>query len=110
MEIKVLFVKKLKSRLKCLKPSSTEPHEIIIEIHNEIEYLVKRLRDFNAVTLLYFDNEYLNVCYKHLPPITQHEWDMYDTDGFEHSWQAFMAFMASNSKAALKVFKRSWWR
>ena len=63
---KSLICQKLKSRLKCLKPSSTEPHEIIIEIHNEIEYLVKMLRDFNAVTLLYFDNEYLNVCYKHL--------------------------------------------
>ena len=60
---KSLICQKLKSRLKNLKTSSIEPHEVIIEIHNEIEYLVKRLRDFDAVTLLYFDNEYLNVCY-----------------------------------------------
>ena len=76
---KSLFCQKLKSRLKNLKPSSNQPHEIVIEINNEIEYLVKRLKDINAVTLLYFDNEYLNVCYKHLPSIYQHEWDKFLT-------------------------------
>ena len=99
---KSLICQKLKSRLKNLKPVSSEPHETIIEINNEIEYLVKRLKDFNAVTLLYFDNEYLNVCYKHLPPIFQHEWDKFDTDGYEHDWMAFMEFMSSNAKSALK--------
>ena len=99
---KSLICQKLKSRLKNLKPSSSEAHEVIIEIHNEIEYMVKRLRDFDAVTLLYFDNEYLNVCYKHLPPLFQHEWDKFDTDGFDHSWIAFMDFMNTNAKAALK--------
>ena len=99
---KSLICQKLKSRLKNLKPSSSEAHEIIIEVNNEIEYLVKRLKDFEAVNLLYFDNEYLNSCYKHLPSIFQHEWDKFETDGYEHDWIAFMAFMAINSKAALK--------
>ena len=97
-----LICQKLKSRLKNLKPTSSEPHEIVIEIHNEIEYLVKRLNYFNAVNLLYFDNEYLNACYKHLPGIFQHEWDKYDTEGFEYDWIAFMEFMTVNSKAAMK--------
>ena len=64
---KSLICQKLKSRLKNLKPVSSESHEIIIEINNEIEYLVKRLTELGAISLLYFDNEYLNVCYKHLP-------------------------------------------
>ena len=99
---KSLICQKLKSRLKNLKTSSTEAHEIIIEINNEIEYLVKRLKDIDAVSLLYYDNEYLNVCYKHLPSLFQHQWDMFDTDEYLNSWQAFMEFMASNAKAALK--------
>ena len=97
-----LICQKLKSRLKNLKPTSSEPHEIIIELHNEIEYLVKRLKDFKAENLLYFDNEYLNSCYKHLPPIFQHEWDKFDTDGYTHDWIAFMEFMSTNSKSAMK--------
>ena len=99
---KGLICQKLKSRLKNLKPASTEAHEVIIELHNEIEYLVKRLKDFNAVNLLYFDNEYLNSCYKHLPAIFQHEWDKYETEEFEHDWIAFMEFMSVNAKAAMK--------
>ena len=55
-----------------------------------------------AISLLYFDNEYLNVCYKHLPSIIQHEWDKLDTDDFENEWIAFMDFMSSNAKSALK--------
>ena len=81
---KSLICQKLKSKLKGLKPSSKESHEIIIELNNEIEYLVNRLKDMEAVNLLYFDNEYLNVCYKHLPPIFQHEWDNYETDGYKY--------------------------
>ena len=99
---KSLICQKLKSRLKNLKPVSSESHEIIIEINNEVEYLVKRLKELGAISLLYFDNEYLNVCYKHLPSIIQHEWDKWDTDGFENEWIAFMDFMSSNSKSALK--------
>ena len=83
-------------------PSSTEPHEVSIEINNEIEYLVKRLKEFNAVTLLYFDNEYLNVCYRHLPVIFQNEWDKYSTEEFKHEWIGSMEFMSTNAKAALK--------
>ena len=43
--------------------------------------------------------KYLNVCYKHLPSLLQQEWDEFDTDGFDHSW---IAFMNTNAKAALK--------
>ena len=99
---KSLICQKLKSKIKCLKPSSTEAHEVVIEIYNEIEYLVKRLRDFDAVSLLYYDNEYLNACYKHLPSLYQHEWDKYDSDEYEHTWLAFMVFMENNAKSALK--------
>ena len=42
------------------------------------------------------------MCYKHLPPLFQHEWDKFDIDAFEHSWMGFMDFMNTNAKAALK--------
>ena len=63
---------------------------------------MKRLKDLDAVNLLYFDIEYLNVCYKHLPPLFQHEWDKFDTDEFSNSWIGFMDFMITNAKAAFK--------
>ena len=99
---KSLICQKLKSRLKRLKSASNEPHEIVIEIHNEIEYIVKRLKDIDADSVLQFDNEYLNSCYKQLPAIFQYEWDKFDTDKFDHSWAAFENFMQTNAASALK--------
>ena len=97
-----LICQKLKTRLKNLKPKATEPHEVIIEINNEIEYLVKRLRDLGAQDLLYFDNEYLNNCYKHLPSPYQYDWDKFNSEEFTNPWIAFMSFMSEMSRSALK--------
>ena len=44
-----LITQKLKSRLRNLKPVSTEPHEIVIEMQEEIDCLVKRLKALNAL-------------------------------------------------------------
>ena len=43
-----LISQKLKNKMKTLKPISTEPHEIIIEINEEVDYLVKRLETCSA--------------------------------------------------------------
>ena len=97
-----VIVQKLKSRLKRLMPVSKEDHEVMIELHNEIEYLVKRLAEFDAQNLLYYDNEYLNAAYKHLPSFARYEWDQFNTDEFDNRWKAFMFFMNAKAIAALK--------
>ena len=61
---KQLICQKLKSRLKNIEPQATEPHEVIIEMNNEIEYLSKRLQEVGAGDLLKFDTEFILYCYR----------------------------------------------
>ena len=97
-----LICQKLKNKLKNLNPKSTEEHEVIIELSDEVDYLVKRLKELDACSLLIVDNDYLNAVYIHLPKYNQMAWDMVDTDTYDNEWQAFMVFMHEISTAALK--------
>ena len=97
-----LICQKLKNKLKNLQPKCTEEHEIIIELSDEVDYLVKRLKELDACSLLVVDNDYLNAVYIHLPKYNQMAWDMFDTDTYDNEWQAFMVFMHEISAAALK--------
>ena len=102
METRSLSARKLKNKLKNLQPKSTEEHEIIIELSDEVDYLVKRLKELDATSLLQVDNDYLNAVYIHLPKYNQTAWDMFDTDDYADEWQAFMVYMHDISTAALK--------
>ena len=57
--------------MKNLKPKSTEPHEMIIELFEEVEYLVKRLGKLKVSKIQYTDTEYLNTVYRHLAQVHQ---------------------------------------
>ena len=61
-----LIIQKLKSKLRNLKPKSKELHEIVIELADEVEYLVKRLRLLGATSVLSIDSDFLNSIYKNL--------------------------------------------
>ena len=87
-----LISQKLKNKMKTLKPTSIEPHKIIIEINEEVDYLVKRLVKLNAQDLLKTDNDYLNAIYSKLPHDEQRAWDVFDIDDFDTEWQAFSSF------------------
>ena len=87
-----LIIQKLKSKLRNLKPKSKESHEIVIEIANEVEYLVKRLRLLGACSVLSIDIDFLNSIYKHLPEIHRQKWDDFDQTDFPNEWPAFMSF------------------
>ena len=89
---KKLIVQKLKSKLKNLKPKSSEAHEIVIEIADEVEYLVKRLRLLGATDVLTIDNDFLNSIYKHLPEHHRQKWDDFDSSEYPSEWSAFMEF------------------
>ena len=73
-----LIIQKLKSKLRNLKPKSKEPHEVVIEIADEVEYLVKRLRLLGATSVLSIDVDFLNSIYKNLTELHRQKWDNYD--------------------------------
>ena len=61
-----------------MKPKSSEPHEVIIELSEEVDYLVKRLTKLKAQGLLTSDIDYLNAIYTKMPTTTQELWDHFD--------------------------------
>ena len=97
-----LTCQKLKIRLKNLSPKAKEAHEVIIELNDEVSYLVKRLGTLGATKLLYFDNDYLNAIYMHMPSQYQYDWDNFDDEGFDNPWMAFMDFMCDKARFALR--------
>ena len=97
-----LIIQKLKSKLRNLKPKSKEPHEIVIELADEVEYLIKRLRLLEATDVLSIDNDFLNSVYKHLPEFHKQKWDDFDLDGYPNEWAAFMAFCHDIYKKAIQ--------
>ena len=99
---KGVICQKLKYKLKHLVPKSSESHEIIIEVFNQVEYIVKRMADLKAETLLQFDNDYWNCCYMVLPAYAQQQWDRFDKVSFDNKWDAFIAFMKIECEHALE--------
>ena len=98
---KKLISQKLQNRMKNLNPVSKESHELIIEINDEIDYLVKRLKKLDALDLLKTDNDYLNAIYTKLPEHYQHKWDDFVVTRTDSEWLAFMEFMHEIYQAAL---------
>ena len=100
---KKLIIQKLKLKLKNLRPRTKEPHEIVIELADEVEYLVKRLRLLDAIQVLSIDNDFINSIYKHLPESYRLKWDDFDFSGFPHEWAGFIHFATTS---ILKPFKK----
>ena len=89
-----LISQKLKNKMKALTPKSSEPHEIVIEINEEVDYLVKRLSKLGVSELLKTDNDYLNAIYSKLPAEEQRSWDIFpNINSYVNEWQAFSTFL-----------------
>ena len=73
---KGVICQKLKTKLKTLHPKSVDNHEIIIEIFNQMEYIVKRMNELGASALLQFDNDFWNCCYMVLVKLSSSGIDM----------------------------------
>ena len=99
---KRLITQKLKSKMKNLKPVSKEPHEIIIEIHEQYDFLVKRLAKLGEKDLLETDLEYLNSIYLHLPEKHKWLWEDFDVDTYNSEWKAFAVFFEDQYDKALR--------
>ena len=98
----MLISQKLKNKMKHLKPVSKEPHELVIEIHEEVDYLVKRLVKVELQELLKTDADYLSAIYSHLPENTQMLWDNFDLTGHKTQWEAFSVFLYAQYQSALR--------
>ena len=99
---KQLICQKLKSRLKNIEPKATEPHEVVIEMNTEIEYLNKRLQELGAGEHLKLDIEFILYCFRHLPPEYQNDWVRFEKREFDNRWEAFLAFMDKKSDCAFR--------
>ena len=55
---------------------------MVIELADEVEYLIKRLRMLEATAILSIDNDFLNSVYKHLPEFQKQKWDDFNQDGY----------------------------
>ena len=91
-----LIIQKLKSKLRNLKPKSKEPHEVVIELADEVEYLIKRLRMLEATAILSIDNDFLNSVYKNLPEFQKQKWDDFNQDGTLTSGQHLWLFVMTS--------------
>ena len=97
-----LITQKLKNKMKNLRPASKEPHEIIIELHEEVEYLIKRLLKLGVKDLLNTDSDYLNAIYSHLPEPHKLLWDDWDISDYDDEWQAFSVFLEEKYESELR--------
>ena len=88
--------------MKNLKQKKTEPHEIMMELFEEVDYLVKRLGKLKVSNILNTDTEYLNTVYHHLPQAHQLLWDNWDTDNYKSECEAFVDFLSEIYQSALK--------
>ena len=87
---------------------SKESHEIVIEVQEEVDYLVKRLVNLKAQDILNSDNDFLNTIYSKLPFFYQDRWDFYwinNDDKQKSEWQLFSEFLNEIYQTAL--MKRS---
>ena len=79
---------------------------MVIEMSDEVDYLVKRLRELKAQDILEIDMDYLNAVYVNLPEYEQVAWDKVDLDDYDSEWEVFMVFMSEITTAALKKCTR----
>ena len=99
---KKLISQKLKNKMKNLKPVSKMPHEVIIELHEEVDYLVKRLVSLEIKDLLETDADYITAIYSHFPECYQLLWDEFEVEDYDSEWQAFQVFLEEKYETALK--------
>ena len=97
---KKLLCQKLRNKLKNLKLVNTEPNACIIELYDEVNYLVKRIEELEGNALLKLDVDYLNSIYFNLPKTHQQYRDYYKFEG--DKWTAFLTFLEAEYKIALK--------
>ena len=90
---KTMLANKLKAKLKNIKISGREDHDIVINLAIEVKGIVKSLTEMKMQEMLKFDDEYLSAIFRILPAQHRTKWLEYDKMKHSSTWEAMEAFL-----------------
>ena len=88
-----IIAEKLKRRLKSLELVAKTDYDRVIELYNEVESTVYKLKDLGHKDSLKSDAEFRAVMFRLLPRDQQSDWTKYDLSLFASEWEAFSYFL-----------------
>ena len=107
---KTMLANKLKGKLKSIKSSGKEDHDVVINLAIEVKSIVKSLTEMNMQDMLKFDDEYLSAIFRALPSQDRIKWLDFEKDAFSTEWEAMEKFLeaahekATNTKVLLSNY------
>ena len=100
---KTLLANKLKAKLKNLKCSGKEDHEVVINLAIEVKVIVKSLTELKMQDMLKYDDEYLSAIFRALPSQDKTKWLNFDMSKYTTEWEAMEAFLEEAHEKATKT-------
>ena len=90
---KTMLANKLKSKLKNIKTSGREDHDIVINLSIEVKSIVKSLTEMGMQEMLKYDDEYLAAIFRVLPAQHRTKWLEFDKSIHACTWEAMEIFL-----------------
>ena len=110
---KTMIANKLKGKLKNIKSSGEEDHNVVIGLAVEVKSIVKNLTELKMQDMLKYDDEYLSAIFRAMPSQARNDWLKYDKDKFDSVWEAMEKYLeeaheiATNTKVLLSSYATS---
>ena len=90
---RTMLANKLKTKLKTIKASGKQDHDIVLHLVIEIKGIVNRLTTLGLDQMLRYDDEYISAVFKALPSSERMEWLKFEKSSFESEWEALLVFV-----------------
>ena len=90
---KTMLANKLKAKLKNIKISGREDHDIVINLAIEVKSIVNSLTEMTMQEMLKYDDEYLSAIFRILPAPHRIKWLEFDKMKHASTWEAMEAFL-----------------
>ena len=110
---KTMLANKLKAKLKNVKVTGKEDHDVVINLAIEVKSIVKSLEEMKMQEMLKHDDEYLSAIFRALPTQHRNKWLEFDKDRYDNVWEAMESFIedahekATNTKVLLSNYAAS---
>ena len=90
---KTMLANKLKAKLKNVKVSGKEDHDVVINLAIEVKSIVKSLTEMDMHQMLRHDDEYLSAIFRILPAQHRTKWLEFNKDTHASVWDAMEKFL-----------------
>ena len=90
---KTMLANKLKGKLKDVKVSGKEDHDIIINLCIEVKSIICSLTELGMQEMLKYDDEYLSAVFRALPSQERTMWLKFEKVKFGSEWEAMENFL-----------------